>query len=264
MKIVIVTQRDPFYIPIFFKNFFKLYNESKKEIEIEGVMIQDALGKNSVFSLAKKMYNFYGLKDFIKQSYKYGVSKIKKILYRLNLLNKVFSVEYFVKNNNIDLLNYSDANSNQFIEFVENKNIDLIVSVSASQIFGKEILNTPKYGCINLHNAPLPKYRGMLPNFWQMYHDEDYSILTIHKMVEELDKGQIIHQKRTKIERWMTLDDLIKVTKSNSAEALWKVLGDFEEDKVEYKEMPEIEGSYFSFPTKEDVKKFKAKGNKLL
>jgi methionyl-tRNA formyltransferase len=264
MKIVIVTQEDPFYIPIFLKEFFKIYNKSNREIQIEGVMIQEALGTGSIFSLAKRMYNFYGLRDFVKQSYKYAISKIKNVLFRFNLLDKNFSVEYFVKDNNINLLPYSDANSNQFNKFIKSENIDLIVSVSASQIFNKEILNTPKYGCINLHNAPLPKYRGMLPNFWQMYHDEDYSVLTIHKMVEKLDQGQIIYQKKTKIESWMALDDLIKVTKTNSAQALWKVLKDFKEDNIEYKEMPDIEGSYFSFPNKEDVKEFKEKGKKLL
>lgn len=264
MRIVIVTQEDPFYIPIFFKEFFNLYNKKENEIEIKGVMIQEALGDNSIFRLAKRMYNFYGFIDFIKQSYKYAVSKFKDILYSIGILKSNFSVEYFAKNNDINLLSYTDVNSNKFIQFINDKDIDLIVSVSASQIFNSQILDLPTYGCINLHNAPLPKYRGMLPNFWQMYHDEDYSVLTIHEMVEELDQGRIIYQKKTKIKEWMSLDDLIKVTKANSAQALWKVLEDFENRIVKYQQMPEIEGSYFSFPTRKDVQEFKSKGKKLL
>ncbi|MCT4593973.1 MAG: formyltransferase family protein [Anaeromicrobium sp.] len=263
MNILIVTQEDPFYIPIFFERFMDVYVEDFN-IHIKGLIIQEPIGEKSILGLAKKMWNFYGPIDFLKQSYRYGLSKLNNILYFKGLRKSNFSVEYFVKSRGVSLLNYKDVNSKEFIDFVEKEEIDLIVSVSASQIFKKEILNTPQYGCINMHNAPLPYYRGMLPNFWQMYNDEKCSILTIHQMVETLDKGDIIYQNETKITEDMTLDDLIRKTKYNSADTLWEVLLKYEKGTIKMKSLPDVEGSYYTFPTKKDVYEFKKKGKRLL
>lgn len=264
MNIVLITQQDPIYLPLFFNEFFKLCNQDKKEINIKGVMIQESLGEESKFTLLKKIYNFYGLIDFLRQSSYYLKTKINYILYKLGFKKRVLSIPVLVKENKVPLLKQTDANSPEFINFLKKNNIQLVVSVSATQIFAKELLETPEYGCINIHSAPLPRYRGMMPNFWQMYHDEEYSVLTIHKMVEELDKGAIIRQEKTKIEADMSLDQLVRQTKINAAQALWKVLIQFLNDEIEYEALPDIEGSYFSFPTKEDVKEFKSQGKRLL
>jgi methionyl-tRNA formyltransferase len=264
MNIIIITQQDPIYLPIFFKNFFEIYKQEDKEINIKGIMIQEPLGEESISTLIKQIYNFYGPLDFLKQSINYIKTKTNHLLYKLNLKNKILYIPALAKENNIPILEESDANSKRFITFLENKNIQLVVSVSATQIFERKLLETPEYGCINIHCAPLPRYRGMMPNFWQMYHDEEYSVLTIHKMVKELDKGAIIHQEKTKIEKNMTLHELVCQTKVNASKALWKVLNQFLTGKVNYKPLPKVEGSYFSFPTKEDVKKFRMKGKRLL
>jgi len=47
---------------------------------------------------------------------------------------------------------------------------DVIFSVSAPQILKKNLIKLPNWGCINVHTAKLPEYRGMVPNFWAMYH----------------------------------------------------------------------------------------------
>lgn len=262
MKIIIVSQSDPFYIPLFFSKFSELMADVKN-IQVDGVIIQQGLGKKSKISLARQMFQFYGLYHFITQSIKYCMRKCTGKLNSLGLLGKSFSIEYFVKKSGWDIIDYTNVNSSDFVDYVKENDIDLIVSVAASQIFKKEILEAPKEGCINIHNAPLPDYRGMLPNFWQMYHGEEYSVMTIHEMVEELDKGRIILQKKTKIEPDMSLDELIKKTKQKNAEALIQVLEMFGKGEVEYRDLPEKEGSYFSFPLKKDVAEFRRRGGRL-
>lgn len=264
MKIIIVTQEDPFYMPIFFKHFFDKFDNITSGIEIAGVAIQKPLGQRSKKHLVRKMVDFYGPISFFLQSLKYVTKIVEKKLNAIHILPASFSIEYFLRKNKVKLLKYKNVNSKKFIKFVEEGKIDLIVSVAASQIFKTRILKKPKLGCINIHNAPLPDYRGMLPNFWQMYYGEEFSVMTIHEMVEEVDKGKIIFQDRTKIEKGMTLDRLIKKTKKKNAQDLIKVLKMFEKNEVKYREIPAKEGSYFSFPTKKDVSEFRKKGYRII
>lgn len=264
MKVIIVTQRDPFYLPLFFKKFFNFYSKHQHKIEIEGLVIQQPLGRGSTWNLLKQLYNFYGPIDFSKQTLHYITKQLNYLCYKLGLKDNFLSIPALANKYNIEILPYSNVNSEKFIDFINANQIELIVSASATQIFTEQVLTAPKHGCINIHSAPLPRYRGMMPNFWQMYHDEEYSVLTIHRMATELDKGDIIQQKKTKIKSNMTLDDLVCQTKIKAAEALEEVLLKFVNNEVEFKPLPDSEGSYFSFPTRQDVKDFKAKGKKLI
>lgn len=264
MNILFVTQQDPFYIPIFFQEFFRLYKQQEEEIEIQGVVIQPSLGKNSKLTLLQQIWGLYGSVNFLRQAGRYITKKFNYALYGLGLKEEVLATPALFRNYNLDILPYTDVNASEFIEFVENEGIDLVVSVSATQIFSKELLAAPRQECINIHSSPLPEYRGMMPNFWQMYHDEDYSVLTIHRMAEEVDKGEIIYQRKTEIKPDMTLEELVCEVKVNAARALWKVLEQYVSGKVEYTPVPDEEGSYFSFPTKQDAEEFRARGNQLL
>lgn len=264
MKIVFVTQEDPFYIPFFFKAFF--LNAQKyyiKNFQILGIIIQKPLGKKSKKEFVKTMIEFYGFNSFIFQGFRYFVIFIRKILYRFKIIKKIHSIEFYAKENNVEILNYNNVNSKNFINYVQENKIDLIISVAASQIFKKRVLSAPTYGCINIHNAPLPYYRGMLPNFWQMLYGEKYSIFTIHEMNEKLDSGRIIFQGKTKIQEGMSLNDLIIKAKIKNAVGLLKVMKCFSEGTVEYRDIPKVHGSYFSFPTKKDVYDFKKKGYRI-
>lgn len=262
MNILLVTQEDPFYIPLFFKRFVHLY-QNQNIINIAGIVIQESLG-NSKKDLAKRMYEFYGARNFFRQGLRYAARILQEKSYTLGLTKMAHTISYYASLAKIPVLDFKSLNSRQAIDFVRENEIDLIVSVAASEIFKNEILTTPPLGCINLHNAPLPNYRGMLPNFWQMFHNESHSVLTIHTMTEKLDKGQIVYQLKTEIKPEYSFDDLAKVTKVRSADALWKVLKKYDEGSVKPVDMPDAKGSYFTFPNRDDVKKFKEMGKKLI
>ena len=255
-RVVLVTQEDPLYLPHFFETFFA--ERAQREgadasIEICGLMIQRALGNKTAKGLAKRILGLYGPIGFVRL----GVRTVWARLWRR-------TVAGVAGRNAVPLLPFEDANGDDFVRFVRDQAIDLVVSVSASQIFRATILEAPRCGCINLHNAPLPRYRGMLPNFWQMLHDEQQSVLTIHTMVAELDKGQIVRQVATPILPDMSLDDLIVETKRRSARVLWDVLHDYAAGTIELTPMSSEPGSYFSFPTQADARAFRAKGKRLL
>lgn len=69
---------------------------------------------------------------------------------------------------------------------------DVIVVVAYGQILSKEILELPKYGCVNVHASLLPKYRGAAPIQWAVIDGEKEAGVTIMQMDEGLDTGDML------------------------------------------------------------------------
>ncbi|MCI8597139.1 MAG: methionyl-tRNA formyltransferase [Lachnospiraceae bacterium] len=77
-------------------------------------------------------------------------------------------------------------------EMIEKTEADVIVVVAFGQIIPKSILNMKRYGCINVHASLLPKYRGAAPIQWAVIDGETESGVTIMKMDEGLDTGDML------------------------------------------------------------------------
>ena len=77
---------------------------------------------------------------------------------------------------------------------------DLIVTAAYGQILPKEIIEFPKYGCINVHASLLPKYRGGAPIHQSIIDGEKETGVTIMYMVEKLDAGDMLAQVQVPIE----------------------------------------------------------------
>lgn len=85
-------------------------------------------------------------------------------------------------------------------EELKKLDIDLIVTCAYGQIIPKEILDMPKYGCINVHASILPKYRGSAPIQWALFNGDKETGVTIMYMDEGMDTGDIIDIKKINIE----------------------------------------------------------------
>ena len=70
--------------------------------------------------------------------------------------------------------------------------IDIIIVAAFGQIIPKEVLELPKFGCINIHASLLPKYRGAAPIQQAVIDGEKESGVTIMQMGEGLDTGDMI------------------------------------------------------------------------
>ena len=265
MKIIFFTQEDPFYVKVFFDEFFAKF---KTPEEIRAVVISKAMGKKSTKKLAQQMYDFYGPWDFLRMGGRYA---FRKCMGKLPVQKSVdgraprtYSVRNAADAYGITVVERSDLNSESFRTLIKGYDPDLFISVASPIIFREDLIGIPRLGCINIHNAPLPKYRGMLPNFWQMYHGEKTMGITIHEINPRIDEGRIILQERVVIEPEETLDCLIKRTKKIGAELMIETISRIKGGTVSYRENVAAEGSYFTFPTREDVKEFKRRGHRLL
>ncbi|WNF35509.1 methionyl-tRNA formyltransferase [Bacillaceae bacterium IKA-2] len=76
---------------------------------------------------------------------------------------------------------------------------DLIVTAAFGQILPKELLDTPKYGCINVHASILPEYRGGAPIHQAIIDGKNETGITVMYMVEKLDAGDILTQAKVDI-----------------------------------------------------------------
>lgn len=88
------------------------------------------------------------------------------------------------------------------------KNPDIIITAAYGQIIPEEILNYPKYGCINVHGSLLPKLRGGAPIHHAIINGDKKTGITIMYMDKRMDSGDIISQRSTYISDNICLDEL--------------------------------------------------------
>jgi len=267
LRILFVTQDDVLYVPHFFKEFAAVRDPDRPEVL--GVVIQAPLGSSSLRLLAKKMVDFYGPWDFLRVGMLYAARTVLNAvavgLFR-GRFPGVFSVHHCALKEGWPVLPQRDVNSLEFLRLLEEVKPDLLVSVAASQKFKSGVLRAPRYGCINIHNALLPKNRGMLPNFWALYHHdtEPESGMTVHRMNEQLDDGPIILQERFRLNPVESLHRLIVRTKRMNAHLLLRALRLYTDAEPAGLPNDRDHATYNTFPTREDVHRYRAKGLRLL
>ncbi len=103
-------------------------------------------------------------------------------------------------------------------------NPDLIVTCAYGQIIPKEILQTPKYGCINIHASLLPELRGGAPIHKAIMTGKKKTGITIMDMVEKMDAGDIITQSTISIGENETTPELFERLSDLGAKEIIKVL----------------------------------------
>ena len=76
---------------------------------------------------------------------------------------------------------------------------DLVVVAAYGRILPPAVLDLPRLGCINVHASLLPKYRGAAPIQWAILRGETTTGVTIMRMNERMDEGDILLQRATPI-----------------------------------------------------------------
>ncbi len=108
------------------------------------------------------------------------------------------------------------------IEKLKELKPDFIIVVAFGQILTKEILDIPKYGCINLHASLLPMYRGAAPLNWVIINGEKVSGNTTMLMDVGLDTGDMILKDEVEITNYMTTGELHDILMVRGADLLVK------------------------------------------
>ena len=116
---------------------------------------------------------------------------------------------------------------------------DLFVVAAFGQILPKEVLDLPRLCCINIHASLLPKYRGASPIQWAVLSGDQESGVTIQKMAEGLDTGDVICQERIPLDRKETAGSLFEKLSVLGADLVVKAMKSLEEGSAVF--TPQVE-----------------------
>lgn len=136
-------------------------------------------------------------------------------------------------------------------ELLKELNPDVIVVVAYGQLITKRILDLPKYGCINVHASLLPKYRGAAPIQWAVIDGEEVSGVTIMKMDESLDTGDMIMKTELVLDEKETGGSLHDKLAIEGANLLVKALEALENNTATYTKQDDSKMTYAKKLTKE-------------
>ncbi|NGX50381.1 MAG: Methionyl-tRNA formyltransferase [Chlamydiae bacterium] len=124
------------------------------------------------------------------------------------------------------------ASTAAFIKELRLIGADLFVVVAYGEIISQELLDLPKFGCINLHASLLPKYRGAAPIQFALLDGEIESGVTIIEMALKMDAGDILAKEKLSIPKAMNFQDLEGELCTLGSRLLLEVIDQYEKGVV--------------------------------
>ena len=96
--------------------------------------------------------------------------------------------------NNVKIKRFKSHKDKNLWKFITENNIDLIIQGGVGFIFLREMINSTKFGVLNVHPGKLPEYRGCSAPEWAIYHGDEVYV-TAHMIDEGIDTGPILIEK---------------------------------------------------------------------
>jgi len=131
-----------------------------------------------------------------------------------------------------------------FLARLKEINPDIITVMAYGRIIKEDILNLPKYGCINAHASLLPKYRGASPIQWAVIDGEKESGITIMKMSKGLDCGDIIMTEKIVLDPEETAESLAEKMSVIAGPLMIKAMKAIEAGTATYTPQDDSQASY--------------------
>jgi methionyl-tRNA formyltransferase len=248
MRLVFLTTADPIYLPAFFERVLAEHGAQTQAVYVVPPLYKDETPVQAV----RRYYDTFGLD---------GVIGLVRRLLQVKLKGQ--SIEAVCKEHGVRAAKVRDVNTPEFLDELREMRPDVIISVSCPQIFKKPLIELPPKGCLNIHGAILPNYRGIMPSFWMLANGERRAGVSISFVNEHLDAGDLCGQRVFNIEPTETLDQFLRRSKAMAADLLLEVLDEIERGAVTRIPLDLAQGAYYSWPDKESVERFRASGRRL-
>jgi len=162
------------------------------------------------------------------------------------------SVAELAAANDLPVYAPDDINHPLWVERIRKMEPDIIFSFYYRNMVGKEILDLPPAGCLNLHGSLLPPYQGRCPVNWVLIHGEKETGVTLHYMTPRPDDGDIVGQKRVPIDDNDTALSLHKKLATAAGDLLDDLLPKIRENRAERIPQEKSSASYFGGRKPED------------
>lgn len=257
MKIEFLTQEDSLYILPFFEEFLRHY---AGEFEITRISCCRAMGKRSRVQLLRELLWLYGALGLGRLLLQAAVARVLAGFPRKRTAPRFYSIAQLARAYGVPYEPVGSPNGPGFTQGLQERGADLLVSVACPYILKEKVLAVPPLGCINIHHAPLPRYKGMMPTFWQLYHGEPQLGVTIHTMAAKVDEGDALLQESIPVKRGESLHNLIRESKRHGAHCMARVLRTLQANAAQPIHLDHAKGSYFTFPRREEALEFRRRG----
>lgn len=146
--------------------------------------------------------------------------------------------------NNIEVFQPDKIRNAETLSIIKDLEPEIIVVVAYGKILPKEIIDYPKYGCVNVHASLLPKYRGAAPIQWSIINGEKTTGVTTMYMNEGLDTGDMLLKSSTIINDDETSGDLHDRLSFIGADLILKTLNEISKGTIKRKKQNDDEVSY--------------------
>lgn len=258
LDVLLVTVREQYYIPKFLQGML-----NADHIRIVGLTtVPPTLGTKSMPAFLWDFFTRFGPSVFAQHVWFYSKYRLVDTVNRITGRGTPYSPRTLAKRHDLEYRHTEDVNTDEYVAYAESLSPDVLVSVAATQKFDSQLLNIPSECAINIHSSLLPEYKGVSPSFWTLLYNEAQTGITVHYMTEELDAGAILRQESLEIHNDDTLHTLNRRVAENGSKILVASLEDIQTESVNSTPMPD-DGSYYSMPERDDVRRFIEQGNRF-
>jgi methionyl-tRNA formyltransferase len=257
MRVTVLTQDDPLYILPFFETFLAL---DLRNIEITSIFACRSMGNRKRTKLIGELVRLFGIQGFFRLAGLQLWQRTASALRLGRMSGNCYALPELAKSRGIPYQRIGNPNSEQHYASIAATAPDVLVSVACPHLLKRKLLDLPARAALNIHHAPLPRYKGMMPTFWQMYHGEESAGITVHTMAEEIDGGQIIFQGSIPVVHGESMHCLIRRSKREGAHAMQRVLQQYAQGADPAPIELAAESSYFTFPTAAEMRTFRQRG----
>jgi methionyl-tRNA formyltransferase len=247
LNVVFLTVEDPLYLPPFFE---RVLSERR---DIAGVFVVAPVYRNQTPRAAALRYaRTFGWRAAMTLARRLAVARIRRE-----------SIERVAARHGVPCEHVADVNDDAFLDRLRAAGADLIVSVSCPQLFHKPLIELADRGCLNVHGALLPQYRGVLPSFWMLANGEKEAGVSVFFVNESIDAGELCGQCAFEIEPGESLDAFIHRSKAEAAELVLTVLQQIDDGAVVRQPLDLAAGSYYSWPDRTAVRRLLTAGHSI-
>ena len=140
-------------------------------------------------------------------------------------------VHQIAKKNNLETF-YPSSIDGKAIDQINSLDPDIIIVVAYGIILPSQLLDIPKFGCINIHVSLLPRWRGAAPIEHAMLAGDVKTGISVIKISPKLDAGDILHQESLNISADMYSDELTVALTNLGKQTMLRVLPKIFENKT--------------------------------
>lgn len=158
----------------------------------------------------------------------------------------------WAKENNIPVI-VGNPRSKSYFSMVEAMGeIDILLSINYLYIINLDLIQYPKIIALNIHGSKLPKYRGRAPHIWAIINGENEIGITLHRIDEGCDTGEILIQRIIPLTTVITGGEVLEIFSKQYPEIIREACRIIAQGKIVLKEQDHTQATYFEKRTPDD------------